>query len=87
METPDLSRAQWRTSSYSGSNSNCVEVAVAWRTSSRSGTNGDCVEVAADPAARVLVRDTKDREGPVLAFAPDAWRRFAGWVKVGSLPG
>jgi hypothetical protein len=29
METPDLSRAQWRTSTYSGSNGNCVEVAVA----------------------------------------------------------
>jgi hypothetical protein len=29
METPDLSRAQWRTSSHSGSNGNCVEVAVA----------------------------------------------------------
>jgi uncharacterized protein DUF397 len=28
METPDLSRAQWRTSTYSGSNGNCVEVAV-----------------------------------------------------------
>ncbi len=28
METPDLSRARWRTSTYSGSNGNCVEVAV-----------------------------------------------------------
>lgn len=67
METPDLSRAQWRTSSYSGS-------------------NGNCVEVAADPGAPVLVRDTKDRQGPVLAFRPDAWRRFAGQVKAGPLP-
>ena len=27
METPDLSRARWRTSSYSGTNGACVEVA------------------------------------------------------------
>jgi hypothetical protein len=29
METPDLSRAEWRTSSHSGSNGNCVQVAAA----------------------------------------------------------
>ena len=66
MEEMDLSRAQWRTSSYSGSNSNCVEV-------------------AADSAARVLVRDTKDRGGQVLAFSPEEWRRFAQRMKVGPL--
>ena len=43
------------------------------------------VEVA-DPGPQVLVRDTKDREGPVLAFPPDAWRRFSGRVKAGTLP-
>ncbi len=80
----DLSRARWRTSSYSGTNGACVEVAAAWRTPSYSSTNGNCVEVAAD--ARVHVRDTKDREGPVLAFPPVAWRRFADLVKVGTLP-
>ena len=67
METPDLSRAQWRTSSHSGS-------------------NGDCVEVAADASPRVLVRDTKDRPGPALAFLPDAWSRFAAELKTGPLP-
>ena len=61
METPDLSRARWRTSSHSGS-------------------NGDCVEVA-DSGARILVRDTKYREGSALAFQPDAWRRFVGQLK------
>ncbi len=84
MEKPDLSRAPWRTSSYSSANGECVEVAVAWRTSSYSGTNGECIEVSAD--ARVLVRDTKDREGPLLAFRPYVWRRFAAHVKVGLLP-
>ncbi len=80
----DLSRARWRTSSYSGTNGACVEVAVAWRTSSYSSANGECIEVAAN--AQVLVRDTKDSEGPVLAFRPDVWQRFARHVKVGKLP-
>ena len=57
-----------------------------WRTSSSSGGNGACVEVAADSTTWVLVRDTKDREGPVLQFGPDAWRRFAAQVKVRQQP-
>jgi hypothetical protein len=32
-------------------------------------------------AGRVLVRDTKDRAGAMLAITPDAWRRFAASVK------
>lgn len=59
---------------------------TVWRTSSYSGTNGACVEVAADTGARVLVRDIKDRSGPVLAFRSTAWRRFTGQVKAGTLP-
>jgi len=51
-----------------------------WRKSSYSGNGGnDCVEVAA--SGRVLVRDTKDRTGPMLRFSPQAWRRFADRVK------
>lgn len=47
----------------------------AWRTSSRSSGNGNCVEVATG-AASVAVRDSKDRGGPVLAFAGRAWHAF-----------
>jgi hypothetical protein len=51
-----------------------------WRKSSYSGNNGgNCVEVAATD--RVMVRDTKDRTGPVLRFDAAAWRRFAEKVK------
>lgn len=35
----------------------------------------DCVEVATTPAT-VHVRDSKDTEGPRLAFAPAAWAGF-----------
>jgi hypothetical protein len=52
---------------------------ATWKKSSYSGGNGgNCVEVGARPQDdRVLVRDTKDRQGPVLRFTPGAWKRFA----------
>ena len=51
-----------------------------WRKSSHSGDNGgECVEVAA--AGAVLVRDTTDRNGTVLAFTGAAWRTFAETIK------
>lgn len=57
---------------------------IGWRKSSYSGSQGgNCVEVGAQ--GTVLVRDTQDRSGPVLRFAPDAWRRFAGELKARSL--
>lgn len=54
-----------------------------WRKSSYSGNGGaSCVEVGQDRAAVVVVRDTKaNGRGPVLAFSPAAWRRFADQVK------
>jgi hypothetical protein len=61
--------------------------AITWRKSSYSGNSGgQCVEMGSAVGApagvdRVLVRDTKDRQGPVLAFSPLAWRQFAERVK------
>ncbi len=54
-----------------------------WRKASYSSANGGaCVEVAARPAAgRVLVRDTKDRQGPTLAVSAEAWVRFTANLK------
>jgi Domain of unknown function (DUF397) len=57
----DLTRATWRTSSYSGNN------------------GGNCVEVTA--ARKIAIRDSKDPHGPVLAFAPKDWQRFADQIK------
>jgi len=58
--------------------------ALVWRKSSRSGAAGDCVEVARTPTV-VAVRDSKDPEGPILEFAPDAWGEFVGLVRTGGL--
>jgi len=52
-----------------------------WRKSSCSGNGGsDCVEVRGR-GGRVLVRDSKNRTGPLLEITPGAWRRFADQVK------
>jgi hypothetical protein len=54
---------------------------ISWRTSSYSGDNGgNCVEVGiAVPA--IAVRDSQDRDGPVLAFTARTWASFAERVK------
>ncbi|MEO3776785.1 DUF397 domain-containing protein [Micromonospora sp. B11E3] len=55
-----------------------TSVAPRWRKSTWSANEGNCVEVAGNVPGVVLVRDSKDRSGPVLTFRPDAWRRFVG---------
>jgi hypothetical protein len=54
---------------------------LTWRTSSYSGSNGgNCIEVVATTDT-VAVRDSKDPHGPMLAFGPQDWKRFAEQVK------
>jgi hypothetical protein len=127
----DLARVAWRTSSYSGNGSNCVEVGVwrtssysangangvevgAWATSSHSGNGSDCVKVGARAASSrlqasgsrvevmavadgeapvsggtadagqvILVRDSKDRGGGMLAVDEHAWQAFIAGIKDG----
>jgi hypothetical protein len=61
-----------------------VEGDLVWQTSTRTDGSGNCVEVAKSTDA-ILVRDTKDRQGPVLAFEPAAWTAFLDNVKAGRL--
>jgi hypothetical protein len=55
---------------------------AAWHKSSRSSGNGNCVEVAIVDNA-VAVRDTKDRNGPVLVFTAAEWSAFVSGAKDG----
>ena len=60
-----------------------------WRASSYSLANGNCAEVAADGGTQsilVLVRDSKDQDGPVLSFAAGAWRDFTSAVRRDAYP-
>lgn len=51
-----------------------------WRTSGYSLGNGECVE-AGSAEGRVLVRDTKDRQGRTLTVSASAWTRFTSTIK------
>lgn len=57
---------------------------VQWRKSSHSGNQGECVEVASSEE-EVLLRDSKDPEGPWFRFTHDAWAGLLAQVGRGSL--
>lgn len=77
----DGTNADWRKSSYSGANGGtCVEVGT-WRKSSYSGSGGgQCVEVGGT-APGVLIRDTTNRAGTVLAIPAASWRALLAGIR------
>lgn len=87
MTSQQYLRSSWRKSSYSGSDgTSCVEVATLWRKSSHSGGGGaECVEIAALTGHGVVLRDSKDPDGPTLSVAPTAWTSLLTDIKGGSL--
>jgi hypothetical protein len=53
---------------------------LAWFKSSYSTSDGpECVEIAATPRA-VHVRDSKNRQGPRLAFGKAEWSAFVSYA-------
>jgi len=52
-----------------------------WVKSSYSGSEGNCVEIARG-RDRVLIRDSNDARGPVLAIPAAAWRQFTRQLNV-----
>jgi hypothetical protein len=50
-----------------------------WRKASYSNGGENCIEVA--NADGVAVRDTTDRQGPMLRFSAEAWQTFVGGLK------
>ena len=57
--------------------------ALSWRKASySSGNGGDCIEVASAPRT-VAVRDSKNLDGPKLAFNPRSWHGFIRRLKTG----
>ena len=49
---------------------------IRWRKSTWSAGAGECVEVACLDGGGVGVRDSKDPEGPTLAFTRAEWAAF-----------
>jgi len=55
---------------------------LEWRKARRSANNGACVELA--PAAgQILIRDSKDQDGPMIAYSEHSWRQFVAVAKTG----
>ncbi|QRX96816.1 DUF397 domain-containing protein [Streptomyces noursei] len=53
---------------------------VNWRTSTYT-KHESCVEVADAGSTKVMVRDTKDRDGGTLTFSPACWAGFVEFSK------
>ncbi|NKY51409.1 DUF397 domain-containing protein [Nocardia vermiculata] len=66
---------------------NEIDLSTAkWFTSTRTSGGKDCVEVAFLPGGHVGVRDSKDRTGPALVFAPGEWDSFTSVISKSGFP-
>ncbi|MBH5336027.1 DUF397 domain-containing protein [Streptomyces pactum] len=53
------------------------------KSSYSSPNGGECVEVATNVPGSVAIRDSKDPDGPILRFDPEAWSAFRAGVRLG----
>jgi hypothetical protein len=60
-------------------------IGLNWMKSSFSHGNGNCVEVAGLSTELIRIRDSKNVNGPVLAFTPAEWDAFLGGIRNGEL--
>jgi uncharacterized protein DUF397 len=58
---------------------------MEWIRSTFSYAHGNCIEVAVSDG-HVLLRDSKDPDGPRLRFTPDEWSAFIAGVTAGQFP-
>jgi hypothetical protein len=59
-----------------------ADAGLKWRTASQCG-GGNCVLIAELPDGRIAMRDSKQADGPILAFDVAAWRDFVSAVRSG----
>jgi len=59
---------------------------AVWRTSSYTNNGGACVEVADNQPGIVAIRDSKDRNGPILLLTPMQWREFITSLCANAVP-
>ena len=57
-----------------------LDRALGWRKSTASGESGSCIEVARRGSS-VLVRDSRNPAGAILAFGPGQWAAFLGRIR------
>ncbi|MER7767515.1 DUF397 domain-containing protein [Kitasatospora sp. NPDC096140] len=60
--------------------------ARGWYKSSYSAQATECVETGHITVGGMAVRDSKDPNGPTLAFLTDAWTAFLTAIKTGDIP-
>jgi hypothetical protein len=75
----DSGKLAWRTAEASSGGS-CVE--VAWHNAEASNS-ASCVEAGWGACGMVHVRDSKDRDGPVLNFTRGEWAAFLDGARRG----
>jgi hypothetical protein len=56
---------------------------LVWRKSSFSDPLPRCVEVAIGEDDVIRVRDSKDKDGPILEFTRKEWKAFTAGVRAG----